>query len=47
MAVPTTVPVHRLSVEDILAMVRAEILDEHARVELVEAGHAVRALMSP
>jgi len=34
MAVSTTVPVHRLSVEDVLAMVRAEILDEHARVEL-------------
>jgi len=28
--------VHRLSVEDVYAMVRAEILDENARVELVE-----------
>ncbi len=34
MAVTSTVPVHRLSVEDVLAMVRAGILDEHARVEL-------------
>jgi len=29
-------PVHRLSVEDVLAMVRAGVLDEHARTELVE-----------
>jgi len=36
MAVTGTAPVHRLSVEDVLAMVRADILDEHARVELVE-----------
>jgi Uma2 family endonuclease len=32
----TTAPVHRLSVDDVLAMVRFEILDENARVELVE-----------
>jgi len=36
MAVTTSAPVHRLSVEDVYAMVRAEILDENARVELVE-----------
>jgi Uma2 family endonuclease len=36
MAVTTSAPVHRLSIEDVYAMVRAEILDENARVELVE-----------
>jgi len=36
MVVTTSAPVHRLSVEDVYAMVRAEILDENARVELVE-----------
>lgn len=30
----TTVPVHRLTVEDVIAMVEAGILPEHARVEL-------------
>ena len=42
MAVPTTVPVHRLSVEAVLAMVRAEILDGgyRAAVEHREGGLA-------
>ncbi len=31
-----TVPVHRLSVEDVYRMVEAGVLDEHDRVELVE-----------
>ncbi len=34
--IATTATIHRLSVEDVLAMVEAEILDERARVELVE-----------
>lgn len=34
MAVPQTVPIHRLSFEDVLAMVEAEILKETDRVEL-------------
>ncbi len=32
----TSAPIHRLTVEDVVAMAEAEILDEHARVELVE-----------
>ena len=36
MAVPQTVPVRRLSYEDVLAMVEAGILDETDRVELRE-----------
>jgi len=36
MAVTETAPVHRLSVKDVLAMVRADILCEHARIELVD-----------
>lgn len=39
-----TVPVHRLSVEDVYAMVRAQILEENARVELVEG---VLVMMNP
>lgn len=31
-----TVPVHRLSVEDVMRMVRAGVLDEDDRIELVE-----------
>jgi hypothetical protein len=34
--VPVTVPVHRLSVDDVYRMVEAGVLDEHDRVELVE-----------
>jgi len=34
MAVPQTVPVHRLTLDDVLAMVDAGTLDESARVEL-------------
>lgn len=34
--VPSTVPVHRLSVDDVHRMVAAGVLDEHARVELVQ-----------
>ena len=34
--VPVTVPVHRLSVEDVYRMVEAGVLDEDDRVELVE-----------
>jgi Uma2 family endonuclease len=33
---PQTVPIHRLTVDDVMGMVRAGILDEHARVELVD-----------
>lgn len=32
----TSALVHRLTADDVIAMVEAEILDEHARVELVE-----------
>lgn len=34
MAVPQTVPIHRLALDDVIAMVHAGILDERARVEL-------------
>jgi Uma2 family endonuclease len=34
--VPVTVPVHRLSVQDVYRMVEAGVLDEHDRVELAE-----------
>ena len=34
--VPATVPVHRLTVEDVYRMVEAGVLDEQDRVELVE-----------
>ncbi len=34
--VPATVPVHRLSVDDVFRMVEAGVLDEDDRVELVE-----------
>jgi Uma2 family endonuclease len=33
---PQTVPIHPLTVDDVMAMVRAGILDEHARIELVD-----------